>query len=72
MYQAEGWAEKREKPAAPGPNGLYYYVSNSGPFSTVAEAKAWAEGAWGPISWDGAVKQFIMRQLGRMGLAKTH
>lgn len=51
-YQADGALEEGELPAEPGPDGLYYYVSGTGPFPTVADAKAWTEQAWGPVVWD--------------------
>jgi len=50
-YAADGLLEDGEKPAAPGYNGLYYYVSGTGPFPTEEEAVAWAERSWGPIRW---------------------
>lgn len=52
LYEAEGWLEEGEEPAEPGPEGLYYYVSASGPFQTIEEAKAFAEQSWGYIRWD--------------------
>ena len=51
-YQADGVLEEGEMPAEPGPDGLYYYVSTTGPFPTIAEAKAWTERALGPVAWD--------------------
>ena len=51
-YQADGLLEDGELAAEPGPDGLYYYVSRTGPFATVADAKAWIEQAWGPVAWD--------------------
>lgn len=51
-YQADGLLEDEERPAEPGPDGLYYYVSGTGPFPTVADAKTWTEQAWGPVVWD--------------------
>ena len=51
-YQADGLLEQGELPAEAGPDGLYYYVSGTGPFLTVAHAKAWTEQAWGPVVWD--------------------
>ena len=51
-YQADGLLEDGEQPAEPGADGLYYYVSETGPFKTLAEAKAWTEGSWGPVNWD--------------------
>ena len=50
--QADGALEEGERPAEPGPDGLYYYVSGTGPFSTIADAKTWTEQAWGPVTWD--------------------
>jgi hypothetical protein len=52
-YEAEGWLEEGQQPAEPGPDGLYYYVSGTGPFKTLAEAKTWTEESWGPVAWDG-------------------
>ncbi len=51
-YQADGLLEEGELPAQPGPDGLYYYVSSTGPFPSVDAAKAWTERAWGPVVWD--------------------
>jgi len=51
-FQADGVLEEGELPAKPGPDGLYYYVSGTGPFPTVVEAKAWTEQAWGPVVWE--------------------
>ncbi len=51
-YSADGLVEDGELGPVPGPDGLYYYVSGTGPFSTAVEAKAWTEQAWGPIRWD--------------------
>jgi len=51
-YQADGLVEDGELPSDPGPDGLYYYVSGTGPFPTVADAKAWTEQAWSPVVWD--------------------
>jgi hypothetical protein len=51
-YSADGLLEEGEVGPVPGPDGLYYYVSGTGPFATVAEAKAWTEQAWGPVRWD--------------------
>ncbi|MGD9713052.1 MAG: hypothetical protein AB7V46_13415 [Thermomicrobiales bacterium] len=50
-YAADGLLEEGEKPAKAGPDGLYYYVSSTGPFTTPEEAKAWAEKSCGPIEW---------------------
>ena len=52
MHEADGLREQGELPQQPGPEGLYYYVSGSGPFATIAEAKQWTEDAWGPVKWD--------------------
>lgn len=49
--EADGLLEDGEQPAVPGPDGLYYYVSATGPFKKSREAKAWAEQAGGPIKW---------------------
>lgn len=51
-YQADGALEEGELPAEPGADGLYYYVSGTGPFPTIADAKTWTEQAWGPVTWD--------------------
>jgi len=51
-YQADGLLEEGELPAEPGPDGLYYYVSGTGPFLNVDAAKDWTEQAWGPVVWD--------------------
>lgn len=51
-YEADGLLEEGEVPADPGPDGLYYYVSGTGPFATVEEAKRWTDQAWGPVDWD--------------------
>jgi hypothetical protein len=51
-YQADGLLEEGELPATPGADGIYYYVSGTGPFPSIAAAKAWAEQAWGPVVWD--------------------
>lgn len=52
IYEADGLLQPEERPADPGPDGLYYYVSGTGPFLTIADAKAWTEQSWGPIRWD--------------------
>lgn len=52
MYQADGLLLEGELPKQPGPDGLYYYVSGSGPFRSVHEAKEWASKSWGPVDWD--------------------
>ena len=51
-YSADGLVEDGELGPAAGPDGLYYYVSGTGPFFTAVDAKEWAERAWGPIRWD--------------------
>ena len=51
-YQADGLLEEGELPSEPGPDGLHYYVSKTGPFPTIADAKAWTEQSWGPVVWD--------------------
>lgn len=51
-YEADGLLEPGEQPAEAGPNGLYYYVSATGPFRTLDEARDWAERAWGPVRWN--------------------
>ena len=51
-YQADGLLEEGELPAELGPDGLYYYVSGTGPFPNVDAAKEWTEQAWGPVVWD--------------------
>jgi hypothetical protein len=70
MYDAEGWLEEGQPPAAAGPDWLYYYASTTGPFTTLSDAKTWAEDAWGPIRWDNPLRHFLVRQLGRLGLVR--
>ena len=42
-FEADGLLEDGERPAEPGTDGLYYYVSATGPFTSTEEAKTWAE-----------------------------
>lgn len=49
--EADGLLEDGELPAEPGADGLYYYVSATGPFTSADDAKRWAEQSWGPIVW---------------------
>jgi hypothetical protein len=68
LNNTEGWTEPGDGPAEPGPDGLYYYVSGTGPFASIAEAKAWAEEKWGPVRWDGRLKQMLVRLASLVGL----
>jgi hypothetical protein len=51
-FEADGLLEEGERPAEPDPDGLYYYVSTTGPFTTAEAAKTWAEQLWGSIVWN--------------------